>query len=259
MGFHEEEIEMTDKDTKRTEFVDSIHNIDCLEGMRQLKSCGVSADIIVTSPPYNVGKNNMNYRAKFKYDGENDFRSGYGRWLTECVYEMLECSSLVFLNIQMLSANKMDFLDLVAAFRGYIKDIIVWGKTNPPPAMEMGVMNSCFEFILVLSAANDPSKRKFYGCDFRGNVNNLIITAVNRNKYAHIHKAVFPEEIPEYIIKNFTKEGDTVLDPFMGLGTTAVVCKRLNRHFIGFDINEKFNELARLRVNAVPRRLDKFV
>jgi hypothetical protein len=53
------------------------------------------------------------------------------------------------------------------------------------------------------------------------------------------HPAAFPEEVPEFFIKLFTREGNLVCDPFLGSGTTGIVCKRLNRRFIGIDIFEK--------------------
>lgn len=65
----------------------------------------------------------------------------------------------------------------------------------------------------------------------------------------------YPTEKPipllERMIKASSNEGDTVLDPFMGSGTTAVVCKRLNRNFIGIDTNEKAVALARERVESI--------
>ena len=67
----------------------------------------------------------------------------------------------------------------------------------------------------------------------------------------NIHPAVFPEYIIQEFIKLLTKEGDIVLDPFMGSGTTGVVAKRMGRHFIGIDINPKYCEYARKRIAEV--------
>ena len=54
---------------------------------------------------------------------------------------------------------------------------------------------------------------------------------------------MFPPKIPELCIKAGTKEGDIVLDPFMGSGTTAFVAQRLGRKWIGFELNDKYSEL----------------
>lgn len=60
--------------------------------------------------------------------------------------------------------------------------------------------------------------------------------------------AVFPEKLAEYFIKGASKEGDTVLDPFMGTGTVGVSCKKLNRKFIGIDISNQYCEIAKKRI-----------
>ena len=62
------------------------------------------------------------------------------------------------------------------------------------------------------------------------------------------HSAAFPESLPEWFIKLFTKENDTVLDPFMGSGTTLVVAKRMRRNSIGIDIVPEYCEMVRRRL-----------
>ncbi len=68
------------------------------------------------------------------------------------------------------------------------------------------------------------------------------------------HSAVFPEALPEWFIKLFTKEGDWVLDPFLGSGTTSVVAKQLKRNSIGIELLEEYYDLARTRagISALP-------
>lgn len=75
---------------------------------------------------------------------------------------------------------------------------------------------------------------------FPTNVLNLATECSNRK-----HSAVFPEALPEWFIKLFTQEGDTVLDPFMGSGTTIRVAKRLGRNAVGIEIQPEYVELAR--------------
>jgi site-specific DNA-methyltransferase (adenine-specific)/site-specific DNA-methyltransferase (cytosine-N4-specific) len=62
------------------------------------------------------------------------------------------------------------------------------------------------------------------------------------------HSAVFPEKLPEWFIKLFTKEGDTVLDPFMGSGTTLIVARRLHRNSIGIEKVPEFYEAMKKKV-----------
>lgn len=67
------------------------------------------------------------------------------------------------------------------------------------------------------------------------------------------HSAVFPEELPEWFIKLFTKEGDWVLDPFLGSGTTCAVSQRMKRNSIGIEISKDYYEIAKERVK-IPNR-----
>ncbi len=63
-----------------------------------------------------------------------------------------------------------------------------------------------------------------------------------------VHSAAFPAELPELCIKAGSRENDIILDPFMGAGTTALVAARLNRQYIGFEINQQYIELAEQRL-----------
>jgi len=65
------------------------------------------------------------------------------------------------------------------------------------------------------------------------------------------HPAIYPEYIVQQFINMLTKEGDIVLDPFMGSGTTAIACKNLNRYYIGFEINPEYCTYAEERINSV--------
>ncbi|MEH2158132.1 DNA-methyltransferase [Nostoc sp.] len=78
------------------------------------------------------------------------------------------------------------------------------------------------------------------------NVLHLATECNNKN-----HSAAFPKEIPSWFIKLFTQEGDLVLDPFVGSGTTCVVATELNREYIGIEIKSDYYELAIVEVNAV--------
>ena len=77
------------------------------------------------------------------------------------------------------------------------------------------------------------------------NVLHLATECNNKN-----HSAAFPEALPEWFIKLFTKEGDTVLDPFMGSGTTNIVAKRMGRHSIGIEIVPEYHQLAAESVDS---------
>lgn len=78
------------------------------------------------------------------------------------------------------------------------------------------------------------------------NVLHLATECSNKN-----HSAAFPEELPEWFMKLFTKENDTVLDPFMGSGTTILVAKRMKRHSIGIDIVPEYYNMVKEQVKPV--------
>ncbi|MGD9977194.1 MAG: site-specific DNA-methyltransferase [Bacteroidales bacterium] len=78
------------------------------------------------------------------------------------------------------------------------------------------------------------------------NVLHLATECNNKN-----HSAAFPEELPEWFIKLFTKENDTVLDPFMGSGTTLIVANRMKRNSIGIDIVPEYYEMVKRQLQPV--------
>lgn len=76
--------------------------------------------------------------------------------------------------------------------------------------------------------------------------NNVIHMATESSNKSH--SAVFPVGLPSWFIKLFTRPGDTVLDPFVGSGSTAVAALRLGRHYVGIDVNAAYVELSRKRI-----------
>lgn len=79
---------------------------------------------------------------------------------------------------------------------------------------------------------------------YPNNVLNFATVCNNKN-----HSAAFPEDLPEWFIKLFTKEYDTVLDPFVGSGTTLYVAKRMKRNSIGIDIVPEYIEMINKEIN----------
>jgi site-specific DNA-methyltransferase (adenine-specific)/site-specific DNA-methyltransferase (cytosine-N4-specific) len=74
-----------------------------------------------------------------------------------------------------------------------------------------------------------------------------LATECNNKK----HSAAFPEELPEWFIKLFTKENDMILDPFMGSGTTLIVANRMRRNSIGIDIVPEYCEMVKKQLHPV--------
>lgn len=82
------------------------------------------------------------------------------------------------------------------------------------------------------------------------NVLHLATECANRN-----HSATFPAALPDWFVRLFTEPGDTVLDPFIGSGTTAVACLQLDRHFVGVELTETYQRLASNRVKELQASL----
>lgn len=209
-----------------------------------------SIDYALTSPPYNVGKNGLNGEGR-KYDLHNDTlnKDDYFEQQKELITELLRVTKKhVFYNIQMLSGNKASLLKLMGYFSENIKEIIIWNKKHGVPAMEPGVFNSAYEYIIIFS--NDqPSKRKFYDVSFRGNQNNVfVVKNTHSNPFAKQHKAIMPLDIPRYFMITFGKENDIWYDPYMGTGTTAVAAIEEKRQWIGSEISNEYVTLANNRL-----------
>lgn len=231
--------------------LNKIYNEDCLETMKRMPDD--FCDLIITSPPYNVGKNNMTENKYGK--GDDMSQEEYLEWTRKIINECLRVSETTFYNIQMLSDNKRTVLAILGEYKDKIKDIIIWNKSAAAPAIEPGVLTSKFEFIIIFS--NDsPEKRKFKKANFHGNFTNVLEgNNAGQNKFSDIHKATFPQYLPDKLIVNFSNEGGVIYDPFMGLGTTAMSAKMLKRNYIGSEISEEYCKIAEDRVKSISNTL----
>jgi DNA modification methylase len=84
----------------------------------------------------------------------------------------------------------------------------------------------------------------------KGGLPTTLVELCSETKHiAKTHVAVFPERFVDYFVRGSTNPGDLVLDPFLGTGTTAVVCAKLGRKFLGYDINEEYVRVAQERLS----------
>jgi site-specific DNA-methyltransferase (adenine-specific)/modification methylase len=223
-------------------------------------------DLTVTSPPYNINlrirgdryckrsKNESGPCNKYQNLTDDMPIEDYFEFQRDTIREILRISKLCFYIIQPLTGNKEALFRLIGEFSKDIKEIIVWDKKNAEPAIMRGVMNSEFEFIIVFDSAF-PRQRMFDNASFdRGTLSNLFRIGKSREKIDG-HKATFPSELIKKILTNFSQEGATILDPFLGSGTTLVACKELNRNGIGIEISEKYCAIAKQRLKATTKSL----
>jgi len=230
---------------------------DCLERMKDIPDGSV--DMVLTSPPYNMNLRIRNGKycsrqivkeisTKYKNYDDNLSMEEYFYFNVNVLNECLRVSDLVFYNVQFLTGNKPALFKLIGHFHEKMKEFIVWDKVNAQPAIAKNVLNSQFEVILVLQNSS-PYSRAFNTAQFgRGEMSNCWKIKRNTKKVKD-HGAVFPIELANLVVKNFTKENGVVLDPFMGSGTTGVACVNTNRDFIGIELDPEYFEIAQSRIN----------
>ena len=228
---------------------------DCLSKLKDMPDKHV--DMVFTSPPYNMNLRIRNgeycsrqiveeISTKYKGFDDNLPMDEYFEFNKKVVSECLRVSDLVFYNVQFLTGNKPALFKLIGEFHEKIKEFIIWDKINSQPAIQDGVLNSQFEVILILENKN-PESRKFSSAQFeRGTLSNHWGIKKGK-KINEEHGAVFPIDLAAHAIKNFSSEGDTILDPFMGTGTTGLACALLKRKFIGIELDESYFKFAKLR------------
>lgn len=196
---------------------------------------GVKADMVFTSPPYNVGKsaallNNSHFEdSKYKNYDDNKTQKDYFDLLVSFSRTWLNHCKVLAVNLQQLAGNKIALIDYLATFKHHFIDVAIWNKTNPAPATASNVMTSQFEFIYFLSPQEFPT-RSIPSADFKGTVNNVYTSPVNSgNPYSSLHAATFPVHFAEWALTSFTVDNSIIGDSFGGTGTTLIACEKTNR------------------------------
>lgn len=217
--------------------------------------------LMVTSPPYNVGK-----------DYDEDFTLAEYLSLLKRVWQethrVLVPGGRACINIANLGRKPYiplhafiinDMLDLGFLMRGEI----IWNKAaSASPSTAWGswlsaanpTLRDIHEYILVFSKKNfgrkNPGKREnsIVRDEFLEFTKSIwTFPAESAKKVGH--PAPFPIELPYRLIQLYTFKDEVVLDPFMGSGQTALAALKTNRHYVGYDIDKNYIELAEQRIN----------
>jgi len=221
-----------------------------------------SVDLVITSPPYNLrrrvsngklvsrGNNMSENSAKYTEFTDDLTTEDYLEFHSKVLSECLRVSQRVFYNIAVVAGSKQALFQMIGDYAEHLKDVIIWDKGHGEPAIQEGVLNRQFEFILVFEK-DYPISRRFRKSVYfkRGTLSD--VWKIPREKHVKSHGAVMPTRLVRTILDNFSAEGDVVYDPFMGSGTTAVVCKQMNRNWIGSEISPDYVKLALERVENV--------
>ncbi len=225
-----------------------------------------SVDLIVTSPPYNVDIHYNSHNDNLSYNNYLEFTT---KWLKKCL-EITKNDGRLCLNIP-LDKNKGGQQSVYADVTHIAKEVgwryhstIIWNEGNISRRTAWGSFKSAsapyviapVETIVILykkywkktsgSKISDISKEEFMEWT------NGVWTFSGESKKRVGHPAPFPIELPRRCIKLFSFVNDTVLDPFVGSGTTLLAANSLNRKGIGVDIDKEYCNLAikRLRKEA---------
>jgi len=264
--------------------VNRIYCMDCLEGMKLLED--KSVDIVVTSPPYNIGM-------KYNRYSDNLDRDRYLEWIEKVVIEIkrtLKDEGSFFINIGYTSKDPWIAFDVANVIRKHLKlqNIIHWIKSiaiqkedvgNYPniigdiavghykPVNSDRYLSIMHEYIFHFTKSGNVKIDKLSigvpyqdksnigrfrrGKDLRDRGNTWFIPykTIQSKEKERPHPATFPSKLPEMCIKlHGVKDDILVLDPFMGIGNTAIACIRLGVNYIGFEIDEYYCRVAEERI-----------
>jgi len=260
----------------------NVHSLDCLEGMRALPA--ESVDVVVTSPPYNLG---VAYRSYGDRLPRGDYLAWCEAWAAE-VKRVLRADGSFFLNLAAATGDPSLPFELVLRLTGglfRLQNTIHWVKSISLPMDDGNViskghfkpinsrrfLNDCHEYVFHLTKSGgvaidrlavgvpyaDKSNvsrwRHTNGRDRRcaGNTWFVPYRTIRDRAGQRPHPATFPVELAERCIRLHGRANAVVLDPFLGLGASAEAALRLGvSKFIGFEIDEEYAAFAARRVGA---------
>lgn len=221
-----------------------------------------SIDLIVTSPPYNVDIHYGHHKDNMTYDDYLEFTH---KWIGKC-FELVKDDGRLCLNIP-LDKNKggqqsvyADITEVAKKIGWQYHSTIIWNEGNISRRTAWGSFMSAsapyviapVEVIVILykkywkktsgSKNNDITKKEFIDWT------NGMWTFNGESKKKIGHPAPFPIELPKRAIKLFSFVGDTILDPFVGSGTTLIASYLLKRKGMGVEIDKSYCKLSKTRL-----------
>jgi len=200
---------------------------------------GEKAEISFTSPPYNAGTTpteiKMGKISKYANDNDNKDEIDYLKLLMDFTNNTLLFSEYSFINIQSLSGNKTALIDFLYNMKSFYADTIIWQKQNAQPAMAENVLNSQFEYIHIFS---HKANRAIGTKKFRGTLSNVLEISKQTKNEIKEHNATFPIDLANYFVSNFAEK--SIIDLFLGSGTTMVASHQLKRKCYGMELDPKY-------------------
>ena len=213
----------------------SLYHGDCLEVMKQLPANSINT--VITDPPYDIeiGSAFVKAGGAIIDNGSGGFNTGdTWSWLNDTAWLKLGSNLAIF--------HKMgDTITTNPVIKQWHRFYLV--KKNPPPTPR-SVFQSAVEECSIFFKQGE--KRGWFG----GQTPNYILTNVHdatRNEFDH--PSIKPLKAIQTLVRCLSDTGYTVIDPFMGSGTTGVACVKLGRKFIGIEKEEKYFDMAIERIN----------
>ena len=256
-----------DKQKQLSKFLNKVIQGDSIKKLRTLPE--ESVDLIFADPPYNLQLKKELFRPNLtkvngvdddwdKFSSFKEYDSFSEKWLKECKRILKPRGSLWLIG----SYHNIFRVGAVLQNLGFwILNDIIWIKTNPMPNFRGTRFNNAHE-TLIWAGKSQKAKVTFnyktmksFNEDKQMRSDWLLpicsgkerLKDKNGNK---AHSTQKPEELLKRVILSSSKEGDIVLDPFFGSGTTGAAAKKLNRHFIGFEKEKKYVDIARKRIKS---------
>ena len=229
--------------------LDNIYNEDCYKAIKDIPD--KSVDLIITDPPYEwqrggemtgLFRKGVSSR-KFMYQIESSKIDKGIDWsiLDEFVRVLKKINIYIWCNKDQL----YKYMEYFVGKKQCYFEIIIWNKTNITPLCGNKYLTDK-EYCLFFREKGVPILGSY---DTKKTV---YISSANRDdKDKFEHPTIKPMQIIKNLIINSSNENDIVLDCFAGSGTTLVASKDLGRHYIGFEIDKKWYEIAKNRLNKV--------
>lgn len=223
-----------------------------------------SIDMIFADPPYFLSNDGITCSSgrmvsvnKGNWDKANslDEKHEFNRlWIRECK-RILKRNGTIWISGTLHNIYSIGFALEQEGFK--IINNITWQKTNPPPNLACRCFTHSTETVL-WAKKNDSRAKHTFNYDLMKSMNDGkqmkdvwtgSLIKKSEKQFGN-HPTQKPEYLLERVVLSSTNEGDIVLDPFVGSGTTGVVCVKNSRSFIGIDNSEEYLALARKRLEA---------
>ena len=217
---------------------------DCLELLKTLEN--ESIDALITDPPYNIARdNNFTSMGRAGIDF-GDWDKGFNliSWLPIAIEKLKKGGNIIIFTSW---KNTTPIIKELEKINCEAKDMIRVEKSNPMPRNRDRRFVTDYE--IAIWAVKKGAKWTF-NRQLETYERPLIKTKVTpkSEKIEKGHPTQKNTETMEWLIERLTNEGDIVLDPFMGSGTTGVACQNLNRDFIGCELSDEYFEMAQKRL-----------